>query len=46
MTDEEWQKNKAWLTQLPGSICIPIIEQLERYIQELPHPPVEEKKDK
>jgi hypothetical protein len=46
MTEDQWKKNKAWIMQLPGAVCMPIIEQFERYLHDLPVPPVEEKKEK
>ncbi|MBS4064495.1 MAG: hypothetical protein KGZ74_08035 [Chitinophagaceae bacterium] len=36
MSFEEWQKNKKWLLQFPGAFCIPVIEQMERYLFPIP----------
>jgi hypothetical protein len=39
MSESEWKKNKAWLKQFPGVFCIPVIDQLERYLRPLPAVP-------
>lgn len=39
MSEEEWQRNKAWLLTFPGSFCNPVIEQMEKYIRPIPAAP-------
>lgn len=36
MSEEQWQMNKKWLLQFPGTFCNPVIQQLERYLFPLP----------
>ncbi|MDO9554521.1 hypothetical protein [Rhodonellum sp.] len=36
MSEADWQKNKAWLMQFPATFCMPVIEQMERYMITIP----------
>jgi len=44
MSAEQWEQNKKWLMQFPGAFCMPVIEQLERYLHEIPSPPEKDSK--
>lgn len=38
MSEEQWEQNKLWLLQYPAAFCLPVIEQFERYLFEIPTP--------